>query len=451
MQLNTQERIQTVTELTRSIRGVLEVQFPFVSVVGEISNLRTPFSGHLYFTLKDAAAQLKAVLFKTQQRYLACKPQDGMEVVCRGRISLYEPRGEYQLIVDTMEGKGTGALQLAFERLKEKLASEGLFAPERKRLLPLLPEKISLITSPQGAALHDFLKIAGQRFPSLPLEIVPVRVQGEGALEDILAAIEFCNQGPRSDLIVLCRGGGSLEDLWTFNEERLARAIADSAIPVVSAIGHEVDFTIADFVADFRAPTPSAAAEAIIPNQAQLQAQVRNVSRQLARTMRDRLSSLRHTVQAQRRILGDPTSLLDHFRLATDHASAALQYALSRQIHAHELSLERMRNRLCRQDPSLRLNHQQYRVQELQRQMTGAMQRLLADGENRFARAVGILDAVSPLAVLARGYAIVKKTRGETVVRSAAEVDMGEELSITLHQGEIACTVSGKTPADRPA
>ena len=437
-------RIQTVSELTSSIRGVLETQFPFVAVSGEISNLRCPFSGHYYFTLKDASAQLKAVLFKTQQRYLACKPADGLEVVCRGRISLYEPRGEYQLIVDTLEVRGAGDLQLAFARLKERLAAEGLFAAERKRPLPLLPGRISLVTSPQGAALHDFLKIAGQRFPSLPIEIVPVRVQGEGALEELIAAIELCNQGPRSDLIVLCRGGGSLEDLWTFNEERLARAIAASALPVVSAIGHEIDFTIADFVADFRAPTPSAAAEAVIPSQALLTAQVQNVGRQLAKTMTGRLSLLRHTVAAQRRILGDPTSLLDHFRLATDHALAGLHHAFSEKLHRQALALEKHGHRLARQNPTLRLALQRQRVHVLQNQLRQGMDHLLERKANALAGSASLLDAISPLAVLARGYAIVKKAGSEKVLRSETEVALGEELAVTLHQGELSCTVTGK-------
>src|SRR3989339_768607 len=273
----TSEQIQTVSELTQSIRGVLEISFPFVTVMGEISNLRCPYSGHLYFTLKDDTAQIKAVLFKPQQRYLACTPKDGMKVVCRGRISLYEARGEYQLIVDSLAEKGAGALQLAFDLLKRKLAAEGFFGEERKRPLPLLPEKIALITSPSGAAVHDFLSMAENRFAAVPIEIIPVRVQGSGAMEDIIEAITLCNDRGQNDVIVICRGGGSLEDLWTFNEERLARAIAGSQIPIVSAIGHEIDFTIADLVADYRAPTPTAAAEAVVPSRVQLHAQLHNL------------------------------------------------------------------------------------------------------------------------------------------------------------------------------
>jgi exodeoxyribonuclease VII large subunit len=250
-------RILTVTELTKSIRGILETEFPFVTVTGEISNLRQPYSGHLYFTLKDENSQLKAVLFKTQQKYLRELPEEGQEVICRGRISVYEPRGEYQLIIDFVERLGTGELQIAFENLKLKLAQEGLFAQEAKKEIPQFPSRVALVTSPEGAALYDFLKVALQRFPSQPIEIYPVRVQGKEAAPEICEALAVLNRLKRSNVIVLCRGGGSIEDLWPFNEESVARAIFQSAIPVVSAIGHEIDFTIADFVADLRVPTPT--------------------------------------------------------------------------------------------------------------------------------------------------------------------------------------------------
>jgi len=438
-----QDRIQTVGELTRSIRGVLEVQFPFVAVAGEISNLRCPLSGHLYFTLKDASAQIKAVLFKTQQRYLSKKPEDGLQVVCRGRVSLYEPRGEYQLIVDSMETRGTGNLQLAFEQLKQKLSQEGLFAQERKKPLPMLPEKISLITSPQGAALHDFLKIAGQRFPSLPIEIVPVRVQGAGALEDILDAIELCNKDTQSEVIVLCRGGGSLEDLWTFNEEKLAKAISQSRIPVVAAIGHEVDFTIADLVADFRAPTPSAAAEAIIPSRALLHKQVKDSAFRLSKTMNMRLHALKLGIEANKKILGDPSFMLDHFRLATDHASAALQYTFSAKKYKKELALAKLASMLTRHNPEQRLEHQQHWVSEAKKQLIKAMALVLSSKKSRFTNNVGVFDAVSPLAVLARGYSIARHKKSGKVIRSFREVHAGENVSVILHEGTIDCEVTG--------
>lgn len=433
-------QIQTVSELTQSIRGVLEVSFPFVTVAGEISNLRCPYSGHLYFTLKDETAQIKAVLFKPQQRYLSCTPEDGLEVVCRGRISLYEARGEYQIIVDALTTKGAGALQLAFDLLKRKLAEEGLFAAERKKPLPLLPEKIALITSPNGAAVHDFIAMAEKRCASIPLEIFPVRVQGVGAMEEIIDAITLCNQRGENDVIVLCRGGGSLEDLWTFNEEKLARAIAASRIPVVSAIGHEVDVTIADMVADFRAPTPTAAAETVIPSRAQLSSQLSNLSNRLAKTVLDRLTFFRRTIEANRKILGDPTSLLDQFRLKTDHALASMHFALSRDIHQRQLALARLCQALAGHTPLQRLEYQRQKFQELRRRLIQAMLRQQERKRAAFAKNAGLLHAISPLAVLARGYSIVQQQNGN-IVRSSAEVSPGENISVTLARGEISCEV----------
>jgi exodeoxyribonuclease VII large subunit len=441
----TSDQIQTVSELTQSIRGVLEVSFPFVTVAGEISNLRCPYSGHLYFTLKDESAQLKAVLFKTQQRYLACTPEDGMEVVCRGRISLYEARGEYQLIVDVLASKGAGALQLAFDLLKRKLAAEGLFADEKKRTLPLLPEKIALITSPSGAAVHDFLTMAQKRCAAVPVEIIPVRVQGSGAMEDIVEAIALCNERGQNDVIVLCRGGGSLEDLWTFNEEKLARAIADSRIPIVSAIGHEVDFTIADLVADLRAPTPTGAAEMLIPSRAQLHAQLHNLTARLTKTVQDRLAFFRRAIEGHRKILGDPTSLLDQFRLTTDHALAALQFAFSSAVYKRQLALAELSQVLARHNPQQRLDYQQQWLQELHRRL---VQAILGQQERKRAalgKNAGLLHAISPLAVLGRGYSIVQQKNGD-IVRDSSRVQPGENLSITLARGGIDCEVKKTWP-----
>lgn len=435
-------RIQTVSELTGSLRRLLEAEFSFVSVAGEISNLRRPFSGHLYFTLKDATAQIKAVLFKAQQRYLLRQPADGMEVVCHGRISLYEPRGEYQLVIDTLEERGAGSLQLAFARLKEKLAQEGLFAAERKRPLPLLPERISIITSPQGAALQDFLKVAGHRFPSLALEIVPVRVQGSGAAEEIVEAIRLCNRRANSSVLVLCRGGGSMEDLWAFNEEKVVRAMVASEIPVVSAIGHESDFTMADFAADLRAATPTAAAEAIIPDRGLLLAGLGRTRSRLSASMLGKLAEQQRTVSSCRRILGDPSSLLDHFQLATDHALNSLHFTLRTRMQERRLHLEKLHHHLTRCSPEQRLLQQGQLVRELGRRLVQAMNRRLERDRARFARAAGLLDAVSPLAVLGRGYAIVRQGPGNQVVRRSSDVEAGVLVAVILQQGELLCRVT---------
>ncbi|PKN23331.1 MAG: exodeoxyribonuclease VII large subunit [Deltaproteobacteria bacterium HGW-Deltaproteobacteria-3] len=439
------DHVQTVSELTQSIRGVLEVSFPFVTVAGEISNLRCPHSAHLYFTLKDATAQIKAVLFKPQQRYLPCAPADGMEVVCRGRISLYEARGEYQLIVDVLAAQGAGALQLAFDLLKRKLANEGLFSGERKKTLPLLPEKIALITSPSGAAVHDFLSMAKKRCAAVPVEIIPVRVQGTGAMEDIVEAIALCNERGQNDVIVLCRGGGSLEDLWTFNEEKVARAIAGSRIPVVSAIGHEVDFTIADLVADLRAPTPTGAAEVVVPSRIQLSAQLHNLARRLTKTVTDRLAFFRGVIEAHRKILGDPTSLLDQFRLTTDHALASLQFAFSTALHQRQLALARFSQILASHSPRQRLEYQRQWVHELRRRLILAMLRQHERKRAALGKNAGLLHAISPLAVLGRGYSIVQQKNG-VIVRNSTEVHPGEKISVTLGCGGIDCEVKKTWP-----
>lgn len=439
------DHIQTVSELTQSIRGVLEISFPFVTVAGEISNLRCPYSGHLYFTLKDDTAQIKAVLFKPQQRYLDVTPRDGMEVVCRGRISLYEARGEYQLIVDILSTKGAGALQLAFEQLKRRLAAEGLFSEERKKPLPLLPEKIALITSPSGAAVHDFLTMAKKRFATVPVEIIPVRVQGPGAMEDIIEAITLCNERAQNDVIVLCRGGGSLEDLWTFNEEKVARAIAGSRIPVVSAIGHEIDFTIADLVADLRAPTPTAAAEAVIPSRAQLSARLENIQRRLTRTVAEKLALFRRIISEHKKILGDPTALLDQFRLATDHALTSLQFSFSSAIHQRRMNLAGLSLTLAGHNPLRRLEYQRQGVNERRSRLLQAMHHHLERKRAAFANSAGLLNAISPLAVLGRGYSIVRQKNG-AIIRNCNQIHPGEEISIILSHGELDCEVKKIRP-----
>ncbi len=433
-------RIQTVSELTRSIRGLLETSYSMVTVTGEISNLRRPTSGHLYFTLKDSEAQLKAVLFKGQQRYLACTPADGLEVLCRGRISLYEPRGEYQLIIDFMDGKGTGLLRIAFDRLKAKLEAEGLFGPERKRALPFLPRRIALITSPRGAAVRDFLIQARRLSPATAIEIVPVRVQGEEAAAEIAAAIELLNQRESSEVIVLCRGGGSLEDLWAFNEEMVARAIAASRIPVVSAVGHEVDFTIADFIADLRAPTPTAAAGMILPDQAMLLARIRELQRQLATAMQRQLNSARRQLESEQRLLRDPARLLAQHAIRLDHLLAQLAHALQEKLHRQRERLNGRKGALERLDPRHRLQSHRAALQEHRLRLSFLARRLLETKRNQLGRTAAILEAVSPLAVLGRGYTIARLADGK-ILRSTQEAAPGTPLRLTLADGELKVTV----------
>ncbi|MEW6218275.1 MAG: exodeoxyribonuclease VII large subunit [Thermodesulfobacteriota bacterium] len=433
--------VQTVSELTRSIRGLIEAHFPFVAVAGEISNLRRPLSGHLYFSLKDQEAQLKAVLFKPQLRYLAMTPADGLEVVCRGRLSVYEPRGEYQLVVDLMEPRGVGALQLAFEALKGRLAAEGLFAAERKRPLPVLPERIALITSPAAAALFDFLRLARQRCPGVAIDIHPARVQGEGAAAEMVEALTRIQALRPADVIVLCRGGGSAEDLAQFNDEGLARAIAASTIPVVSAVGHETDFTIADLVADLRAPTPTAAVALVLPDRRRLLEAICELEGRLGRALGRRLVQERQALVGLRRALGDPRALLDHQLLRLDYGVQGLRQAMIARLQAGTGALLRLQALLGSQSPAERLFRQAQRREHLRRELNQLMRQRLAFGRSRLERLVGVLQAVSPLAVLGRGYALVRTTPDGVVVRDSGQVARGQELSVRLAAGQLLVRV----------
>jgi exodeoxyribonuclease VII large subunit len=439
-------RILTVTELTRSIRGILETEFPFVTVSGEISNLRQPYSGHLYFTLKDEDSQLKAVLFKAQQKYLNVMPVDGQQVICRGRISVYEPRGEYQLIIDYIEQLGTGVLQIAFENLKLKLAREGLFDPDRKKAIPRFPARVALVTSPEGAALHDFLKVALQRFPSQPIEIFPVRVQGKEAAPEICEALTALNRLKRSDVIVLCRGGGSIEDLWPFNEESVARAIYESQIPVVSAIGHEIDFTIADFVADVRAPTPSAAAETVVPNKKILAEHIQRLTLLLSKTMLQQIREKRHQVAMQRRMLGDPRSLISHYFIYLDNVHSSLVHGYESFLYKRRMKIEMLAGKLHKLSPVQQITYKQHWTRELTRQLQSMMLQHLAKKKTRLNLATTLLEAMSPLGVLGRGYAVVisgpqEKPPGE-LIRTTKQVTVGKNLEVILQEGQISCEVT---------
>lgn len=435
-------KIFSVSELSASIRGVLETQFSFVSVAGEISNLRQPLSGHLYFTLKDEGAQLKAVLFKMQQRYLSDPPGDGKLVVCRGRLSVYEPRGEYQLIVDSIDFHGVGTLQLEFEKLKKKLAAEGLFDQGRKKALPPFPEHITLITSPRGAAVHDFLRIASQRFPGTPVSICPVAVQGRQAAGEIVAALAAVNARPRLSVIVLCRGGGSLEDLWAFNEEQVARAIAASALPVVSAVGHEIDFTIADLVADLRAPTPSAAAQMILPDSRQLRARLDQLRARLLRRMKARQERLADRMAANMHRLGGLHHRLERLLLQVDHRTAELERAIRTILTTIRHGLDRTDQRLRLTNPMTRLRLQEQRLTDLHRRLLASGEGSLDAAHRNLLHAAGLLEAVSPLATLARGYSIVRTPApGSGIVTDSRQVAAGSRLEITLHRGNLECLI----------
>jgi exodeoxyribonuclease VII large subunit len=435
-------RVLTVSELTRAVKDTLEGRFGGLWVEGEISNLRVHTSGHVYFTLKDEEAQVRAVLFRSRMRRVRFEPADGLHVLAFGRLDVYAVRGEYQLVCEVLEPKGLGALQLAFEQLKARLAAEGLFDAARKRPLPALPRRVGLVTSPTGAAVRDFLRIVTRRFAGLQILVCPVRVQGDTAAGEIARALGMLNRRGDLDVIVVARGGGSLEDLWAFNEEAVARAIAASKIPVISAVGHETDVTIADFVADLRTPTPSAAAELVVREKAELVRQLATLGTRLRRAMAqrtgrvaDRLADIR-----RRRVLTDPGRPLRDWARRVDDLGARLGRAGTR--HA-----ARSRERLDRAARALRpalLRAPVRHRRQLAAQLGGRLERALRGETARRRRAVEALaarlDSLSPLACLARGYAIALSPAGEVVTR-ADQLRVGERLAVRLRAGSLGCRV----------
>ena len=389
----------TITELNELVKGTLESRLEPLWVEGEVSNFRMPPSGHCYFTLKDDRSQIAAVMFRRQGMRLRFTPENGMALLCYGRVSVYSARGDLQLYVEDMEPQGKGALYLAFEQLKKKLAEEGLFAPERKRPLPFLPQTIGIVTSGRGAALHDMLRILADRFARRRIIVRPVQVQGEGAAREIAAGIADLNRLGGIGVMIVGRGGGSLEDLWAFNEEIVARAIHASSIPVVSAVGHEIDFTIADFVADQRAPTPTAAAEMIMPRMAELLERVAAMEAQLQRCMQSKIDRSRQDLSRWVRRLADPGRRLRENQQLVDELSIAL-------VRRFQERLRKCRDHLARQS--------------------------------------GRLEALSPLAVLERGYSIAHKLPEERIVKEAANLAEGDLLRISFASGKALCRVERK-------
>ncbi|MDR2214086.1 MAG: exodeoxyribonuclease VII large subunit [Pseudomonadales bacterium] len=439
----------SVTQLNRLARQLLEEHFPAVLVEGEISNLALPGSGHWYFTLKDAGAQVRCAMFRNRNMFVRLRPRDGMQVLVKARLSLYEGRGDYQLIVESLEETGAGALRRAFELLKQKLQQEGLFAPERKRPLPSLPRHIAVITSPTGAAIRDVLSVLRRRFPATLVTIVPVQVQGQSSAAELTAALERVNrqQGCLADVdvILLTRGGGSLEDLWSFNDETLARAIAASRLPVVSAVGHEVDFSIADFVADLRAPTPSAAAELLSPHQ--------DDYRQLLRTWQARLRTLCNAklAQAQRQLaalgrhLRHPGRRLQQQAQRLDELELRLRRAL---LARHGVLQRRLQLALLRhgqQAPAQRIARQQENLRQSLQRLRRAMLHRLRYGRQQVAAQSQALHSVSPLGTLARGYSITRDDKG-AVLRSQQQVTDGATIETQLAQGKLFSQVLRREP-----
>jgi exodeoxyribonuclease VII large subunit len=445
MQLNLPDAVRTVSQLTIDIKLMLESQYRFVAVSGEISNLKIPFSGHHYFTLKDSGAQLRAVMFKGQQRYLAEPLRDGQQVICRGRISVYEPRGDYQLIVDTIDQHGIGMLQMKFAALKKKLADEGLFDASRKKSLPPFPARIVVISSATGAAVHDFLKICRQRNTNTTIQIFPVPVQGNAAPPAIVKAIQTVNNLIQCDAIVLCRGGGSLEDLWAFNEEAVARAIVNSKIPIITGVGHEIDTTIADLCADVRAPTPTGAAEILIPDTTRLKVQLQTAQIRLRRVIIQHLNISERSVTQQQRHLANFRSRVENLSLRTDLVIEKFQQSLLRLLKQREEELQQTVTRLQYQAPLNRIELRTQTVLHLRKQISQQMISILMQNENRLSKCAALLNGVSPLSILARGYSIVQKQNvisGEMqTVSKSNQVNYGDEVKIRLHEGALTCKV----------
>lgn len=391
-----QRTVHTISELNQLVHSLLDDAFLPIWVEGEISNFSCPSSGHWYFTLKDANAQVRSAMFQGKNRTLGFKPENGMQVLVRAKISLYEPRGEYQLVVDYMEEAGDGALRRAFDQLKAKLNAEGLFAAERKKTLPAHVKVIGVVTSATGAAIRDILTVLKRRFSAIGVIIYPTAVQGKQAAQQIAQAVQIANQRKECDALILARGGGSLEDLWSFNEEIVARAIFNSALPIVSAVGHEIDFTIADFVADVRAPTPSAAAELVSPDAEEWLGRLNKAIQILNKQIRSKLQDYLHQIK----------------------------------LLTHQLK-----------HPGQRIQDQFQRVDELEQRLKRALQHQLTHRQHRLGTLVRALDAISPLATLARGYAILTLKENGDIIRKTDQVQVGDKITARLSEGTLDCVV----------
>ena len=442
LQLIPERKIYSVTELSREIKGMLEGKFPDVWVTGEVSNFRPAGSGHLYFTLKDASAQLRAVCFRNQAKYLKFKPQDGISVIARGRLSVYEARGEYQLYVEYLEPAGLGALQLAFEQLKAKLAAEGLFDAARKKPLPVLPRTVGIVTSPSGAAIRDILRVLRRRFRNMNAMLYPVKVQGEGAAEEIAAGIAYFNKHALADVVIVGRGGGSLEDLWAFNEEPVARAIAASRIPIISAVGHETDFTIADFVADLRAPTPSAAAELVVQRKQDFVSELDHRARRMTQMLRLKLSEARERLTGLRvhTVFQTVAARITERAQRVDDAIAEMNRLITGKLSDTRQALLETSSGVVRYDFGRLLILKGAALAEREVRLAAEFSTLLNERKARLAQVTAILAERSPLTILNRGYSITRDASGR-ILHDAAQVNVGDDVSIRLADGELGATV----------
>jgi len=442
---NKRPHIYTVSDLTQRIKELLEEHFDFIWVEAEISNFRSPSSGHYYMALKDEASQIRAVMFRPQVSYLMFRPEDGMKVIARGRIGVYQPRGEYQIILDYLEPLGVGAMALAFEQLKKKLADQGVFDKAIKRPMPFLPQRVAVITSPTGAAIRDFLKVIHRRFANIIVIIIPVRVQGEGAASEMIEAIKIANSELDVDVIVLTRGGGSMEDLWEYNNEGLALAIRASRVPVLSAVGHEIDITISDLAADLSAPTPSAAAEILVAEKESIIKDLNNIREHLRSIMTANLNSLNQVLVMLGKGLRDPRKGISDSWMRLDELNNHL-------IRVMDLRLSEQRSKISSEGRSLLLHSPGKRISTLvqtiafRRQIFEHMiDKYIKERYTILNLLDGKIKELGPYSVLKRGYSITRKLPDKTALRSATGVIAGDSVNIILAEGEIDCIVEKVT------
>jgi exodeoxyribonuclease VII large subunit len=434
--------ILTVTELTAKIKLLLESGFDALWVEGEISNLRRPGSGHLYLTLKDEESRIRAVIFRRFSEMMVFDLEDGMNIVCRARLSVYQPRGEYQLIIDTIEPKGVGALQLAFEQLRARLQQEGLFDPSHKKPVPFLPSRIGIVTSPTGAAIRDILNITGRRFPSIDILIAPVRVQGAEAPLEIIGALTDLNSISDIDVIILTRGGGSLEDLAPFNDERVAREIYRSRIPVISAVGHEIDFTIADFVADLRAPTPSAAAELVVPIRGDLMESLENLRSRMINNHRRVIDMLKEKVAIFRERLRDPRRKIADMRIGLDDITARLATVATYELDARKNNLRNMEVDLMHTNPMTAAGDYLLMLENLKKNMVAGLRHFLNNLKIMVEGDISMLNTLNPLSVLKRGYGIVRSIPDGGIIRESSSVNIGDDVAVKISSGSFNAKVT---------
>ncbi|MFT4765909.1 MAG: exodeoxyribonuclease VII large subunit [Oleispira sp.] len=438
--LQTGNDVFTVSQLNQRAKQLLEITFSSVKVEGEISNLSRPSSGHWYFTLKDKGAQVRCAMFRSRTTQIKFQPKEGDQIIVRGKVSLYENRGDYQLIVDAMKPAGEGQLQQAFIQLKQKLGAEGLFANESKQVLPAQINRIAVITSPTGAAVHDILTVLKRRFPAIEVDIYPVQVQGQDAARQIIWSINQANTDARADVIIVGRGGGSIEDLWCFNDESLARTIFHSHLPIVSAVGHEVDFTIADFVADVRAPTPSAAAEMLSPDQQDYWQRLTALTSQLTKNIQQQLKNKQWQLHSVQRGLQHPGDKLAQYAQTLDILELRLQQSQKNQLSQLQKRLTNSQQALQQQSPTNTLQKFEAQLSYLQQRLSTGIKQLIANKTERLQQHALLLNAVSPLQTLGRGYAILQ-TESNVIIRDSHDVKKGDLISARIGHGKLELTV----------